>query len=275
VPDPTIVVNFGQPDHGVFFRGVRLDVTDEPVHPVASGVVVLVSRSTGDQPVIDGLGNYVAIHHEHGFLTIYAHLDDESLPGIGEMVDTTTTIGMVDSSGAVTSRTLDLYVYDLVEQRNVNPLLLLPDLEDTIRPAVDTLTATRDGVATDLTSGEPVLPGTYELIADTFDRWSRGGHIVIPYTVTMYVDGREEFTMEMEQISAVDGVARVSPATRETASELFDTDGRLRLGSVIFSEGTTRVELVVTDFAGNESSIDYEVHAEYPPDEDVQQTPGG
>ena len=280
VADPVITATFGQPAGDSFLRGIELTGSDLQVHPVAAGTVIHVSRVGDSRSYVpdgtrEGLGNYVVVEHDQGFVTFYAHLAPEPLPSVGQQVDRTSTIGVVGSSGAVLSRTLSFYVYDLLRLNHVNPLLLLPDFTDSIRPRIDVLYARVGDQIIDLEQEGALLPGRYQLIANIYDAWVRGGDHVAPYAVTLYVDGRERFSVTMERVTLVDGVSRIDPATRSSFEELYTPDGLMRLGGVDFDEGTTQIELVVTDFAGNESAMSIEVTAENPTDEDVQQEPDG
>ncbi len=88
-----------------------------------------------------GYGNWVAIEHDNGMVSVYAHMNSPTVVGNGQRVDRSTTIGFEGSTGYSTGSHLHLALYKefftYVRERNIyfnyfegtlNPFNYLPDL---------------------------------------------------------------------------------------------------------------------------------------------------
>jgi hypothetical protein len=272
VEDADVSATFGQLRGETLVRGIEFRADAVDVHPAASGVVEYVGDGSGPA---GGIGTFVAIRHEQGFLSIYGYLDPdvEVLPG--DEVSRESVIGRVGSTGAATTRTLQFEIYDLEAGLNVNPLLLLPDLPDTRRPAVYALYAVANGTYADLSQNPTIAPGEYQLLAEVADAFRRGGNLVAPYEIALFVDGRERRRIRMERIIVTEGAARLASGTQPTRDEIYDDEGLIRLGSLVVGAGESDIELIVSDFAGNETAVSLAIQGALQTDEDVQQEPNG
>lgn len=266
---PVITRTFGQDAGGYLLRGVEFGGGAQPVSPIEAGVVV-VSRSepeAGRRGVPSGLGSYLVIEHAQGFRSVYAHLEAGSLPPVGREVDVETTIGTVGESGLIDRRALRLMIIDLESGEYVNPMLLLPDLEDRFRPIVTAVFARSPEALIDLAGTRTLPPGRYEITAVVSDR--RGPTAVpalAPFRIAMFVAGQERFSLTMDRI-AVDPETTLVPGGLGHG-ELYGAGGELRLGTVEISGGRTELEIVAADFVGNEASWRAELTGQI--NEDVQ-----
>lgn len=88
-----------------------------PVHPIGQGKIEFAGF------VRDGKGNVVIIDHGDGLKSLYAHLG-KIYAGVGNVVDSDSTIGTVGLTGYTTGPHVHLEVYD--QEIAVNPAALLP-----------------------------------------------------------------------------------------------------------------------------------------------------
>jgi len=269
VPEPAISRTFGQDAGGYLLRGVELTGGAQPVFPVEAGVVVVSHRARSGVP--SGLGSFVVVEHDQAFRSIYAHLDAAVLPEVGQRVDVDAQIGTVGESGLVPGRALRLYVIDLETGSYVNPLLLLPDLADTVAPAVEAVYARDAASLYDLGQASTLPPGSYEITAAIADRVSadRGGGAVAPYAIRVFVGGQETFAVVMDRIVVDHEATEIEPG-RVSAEALYGVPGLVHLGTLTVSARRTDIEIVTLDFAGNESSWNHTISGSTTPDEDVQ-----
>lgn len=254
VPVPAISRTFGQDAGGYLMRGMEFAAGAQPVYPVEAGVVVAAHEAT-DAGLPSGLGSYVVIEHDQGFRSIYAHLEAEFLPGIGQRVSAETQIGVVGESGLVAGRALRLYIIDLESGEYVNPVLLLPDLEDAVSPSIRAVYARSADALYDLRQTRSLPAGDYEITATIEDGVRRTGdpEPLAPYSVRVFVGGQESFHVVMDRILAGPEGTRLEPGGA-AAESLYGVDGLYRLGRVTVGAGETQLEVVVNDFAGNETS---------------------
>jgi hypothetical protein len=267
VPLLEIQATFGQPVAGGILRGIEIGGGAQPVYPVERGVVVFAHRASGAFP--SALGSYVVVEHEQAFRSIYAHLSPESLPPVGREVTPETQIAVAGESGYIAGRALRLYLYDSRNQVFVNPLLLLPNLDDAAAPQIVSVFADGDRGLFSLTGSTVVPPGRYVLTAriiDTLVR-SRRAIALAPYEVALFVDGQEQFRMSADGISYESGELAIAPAGN--GPDLYGEDGLWVLGEVTVQSGSTAVEVVARDFAGNETVVAFEIEVEDDEREDL------
>jgi len=82
-----------------FHTGLDLGAPlDTPVHAAADGVVLLAQASVDQNGKLVGYGNYVAIAHPNGFVTLYGHLDSIAVKA-GQVVHQGEIIGLEGSTG--------------------------------------------------------------------------------------------------------------------------------------------------------------------------------
>lgn len=87
------------------------------LHPVGPGIVEFAGM------VSNGKGNIVIVDHGDGLKSLYAHMGRINV-GVGNMVNTKTTIGAVGMTGHTTGPHVHLEIYD--NSALVNPETILP-----------------------------------------------------------------------------------------------------------------------------------------------------
>ena len=249
VEAPLVTATFGQLVDGYLLRGVQLATGGRPVHPVGEGVVSVVRREHGGAPT--GLGSYVAIDHDHGFRSIYAHLDSDMLPLVGAIVDPATQIGVAGETGQISGRDLRLYVVDLQSGEYVNPMLLLPDLPDRTAPQIGAVYARTTDALYDLRSVRELPAGSYQIVAQITDRMqpAAGSPRIAPFEVRFLVTGAQPHRLRFHRVVIREGGAWLRPGDIAT-SEVYDPDGFVRLGSVLVSAEPSDLQIEAIDFAG-------------------------
>lgn len=114
-----------QPVDGYISQGFRFShrATDiaasygSAIHPLGAGRVIFAGR------VFDGHGNVVIIDHGDNFKSAYAHLD-KIYVGVGNTIETETTIGTVGMTGRTTGPHVHLEVYD--NEVAIDPATIFP-----------------------------------------------------------------------------------------------------------------------------------------------------
>lgn len=116
---------FQKPVSGYISQGYRsyhraLDITgnfNEPIKPLGAGVV----EFTGF--LADGKGNVVVVDHGDGLKSLYAHMNRIEV-GVGNVINTNSTVGTVGLTGRTTGPHVHLEIYDNNVQ--VDPASVLP-----------------------------------------------------------------------------------------------------------------------------------------------------
>ncbi len=100
---------------GAIHNGIDIGGNGNPVYAVANGTVV--GRSSGTCPNSGysscggGWGNWLAIRHGSGHVTLYAHLAGAPTVGVGQGVTQGATIGYIGNSGFSTGPHLHFGIY--------------------------------------------------------------------------------------------------------------------------------------------------------------------
>lgn len=252
-----IAVAFGQDQGDSYSRGVTLGGGVQPVYPVSGGVVVYAREAAEDPASV--LGTTVVVDHSGGFRSLYGHLESGSVPRIGTVVTESTQIGLVGESGAADRPELYFSVLDTAAGVYVNPLLLLPPVEDSVFPTIVSVLAEGAASLYDLGVVSALPSGDYDLLVECTDRESRGGARIAPYSFSALVNGEEVLSIVNDRLLVSDSAEQIQPGPAVPRESLHTTDGRFVVRGITVPVGRTVIEIVAADYAGNAASSAYEI----------------
>lgn len=252
VEEPEAVENYagnrrfpaGEPGTPPLIHGMRLESPQAAVRAVGAGRTVYLAEGGGG--TINGfaspLGGIVALTHPGGLRSIYGHIDPVSPYGDGSSLP----LGRLDGSGAQLGRTLFLSLYDERLRRSLNPRLLLPELSDRFRPVVQELRLyavdDRRLLWSSTAAQGLVLEGTVRVAALVYDRQSLTDRIA-PYRVTMFANGAQIGDFRWDTRDSWE-LHRTPQGSRRYLE--------VEAANVTLVDGANTVEVVVTDFRGNQ-----------------------
>ncbi|MDR1317761.1 MAG: M23 family metallopeptidase [Spirochaetales bacterium] len=260
VPNPVVVETFAQNYFGEFYQGISIAGKDEPVRPIAGGELVYYSRGDG-AGVPSVLGGFAVIQHEENMRTVYGHLflDPAITEGRQFFFEETDSLGTIGDSGFTQAPQLFLSVQDLGLEQVVNPYLLLPPIEERLRPIIRDVVLDSGDEKISLPALAGLNAGQWEVFADIFDEVSlRYFRPMAAYRVSVYVNGQEAFLLAFDAIKTKDGIPRVYPSRDLSWRDIYADDWRMHLGSVQLKRGMANLEIIVRDFAGNERSQSFQ-----------------
>jgi len=252
-------------DH--FHAGIDLGGGEQPVFPIASGEVVFTYREGQDYSSMPtGLGNFVVLQHQGAIRSLYAHLADGSMGVERDAYDRGEYLGLVGSSGYSSGKHLHLTIIDTEMGTIINPLLLLPPLDDRQAPEIKEVfllsgqerVRLSDGMTMRATGAPVQLSATiYDLREDVTFLWK-----LAPYKVDLSQDGREISSLTFDSLHGPpdrqSGPQRLLLMNTELSfADIYESPWTLRLGEISLVPGETSLTVVVTDFSGNESSRQY------------------
>ncbi len=250
-------VAFGQSSGGAYSHGVELTGGVQPVYPIADGTVIYVRGPSDDSP--RQLGTTVVVEHDRGFRSLYGHLEEGTTLAPGTVVTESTQIGVVGQTGAAGGPILFFSILDTESGAYVNPLLLLPVVEDVVAPTVVSVLAQSETSLHNLSVGSKLPAGEYRLLVESEDRWTRAGELVTPYSVVVLVDGREHMVITHDRIVFTDGYPRVQPGPPVPHDGLHSGERSYQTDPITVPIGRTLIEVIVSDFSGNSASVMIEV----------------
>jgi hypothetical protein len=261
-----LVSTFGENRHGDFLKGIELLGTGEAVSPVEEGELVFRGSSGRVLPrrLISGLGNMAVLQHERGIRSVYGHLDEQVdsdtvfVEQGGVLGQSGKNAGMTGGGGGRGENFLYLQIIDTEVSRFVNPLLSLPSFKDTTKPVIHNVELNSDTGAAFLTDGITVPGGRYKVVIETYDIRTGIASLkpMAPYSIRLYVNGEERQGFSFESLSVEEG--KTVPAGRADLSfqELYTDKWDFMPGEITLQPGEVLLEVVVSDFSGNEAVRD-------------------
>ncbi len=260
-------------DH--FHNGIDLGGGEQPVRPISAGELVFSYEEHRDYTSVPtGLGNFIVLQHEGAIRSSYCHLKQGREDEGKVIFEVDETLGIVGDTGYSLGKHLHLSIIDSEMNTIITPLLLLAPLTDTGAPIIKNLylsdgkeliTLQRETViaAGQVTVKElEVLAGIYDLREDVNFVWK-----IAPYKIFLYQDGKEISSYVFDSLQEYRQDAAAPPArTKDLDGALVLVDSSLsygevysdlwlfRIGRIKTAPGETTLQIVCSDFSGNESS---------------------
>lgn len=251
--DGSITSSFGESRWDHFHDGVDMVSRDLKVYPVEAGALLFCwDRALFPLENYPGGGNYSIIEHRNGLCSIYMHLEN-GLPRKGVYSDRD-PVGIMGDTGHSFSRHIHFSLVRPVEGVSLNPLTLLPSLDDTTPPKIDEIAfrigekivIVRDGADIRLTRHYPLLVKISDAVS--------GKGTMGVYRLSAVHNGRQAMDVEFRSIDLSPG----GPAVRGMDfHRLFDSNGYYKVGNVVYAEGENNFLIAATDYAGNRTEKEF------------------
>ena len=274
VSQPEILSLFGQWGEGGIERGIVME-GDSTVRAAGDGIVLIAieeGRNMAGFP--STLGNAVLLAHDDGIVSVYGNLESaRTLAGRGQ-AETGEVIARAGKSawqGDAAQRLEEgrgICIFQVADQRQVallNPLLLLPPAEDTVRPSIrDVLLETEAGQAYSLSTTRNVASGSYRVRVAVSDFFAARSHELAPFGVTVIVNGREASSVSFDIMSKKQNVLapNSTPQYFDENVPIYSDDGAFYAGNISLSRGRTEVTVTARDFAGNDRASSFMLQVE-------------
>ena len=247
---------FGEDRGDHFHSGIDLGGGEQEIYPVDQGeLIFFYEESAPASRVPSGMGNFVVAEHTGGVRSLYAHLQESTEDSRNYQLDPAVPLGVMGESGSSLGVHLHLSVIDSDTDNIVNPLLILPPLIDTTHPNISGVFLVRgqEEIALDERS-EPVAAGRWDLRLEMHDQSEHSYYWpMAPFRVTVYMNGSESVYMTYEFLSFRDGTHYLLNTPGFSHDTMYISETRISLGEINLNPGETRFEIVVADYAGNET----------------------
>ncbi|UTC57702.1 M23 family metallopeptidase [Treponema sp. OMZ 305] len=208
------------------------------------------------------LGNALVFLHDDGLQTVYGNMDDTTVFRNRITTESAAVIGKTGNSGWGNPNELIFQVSDNQKKVYINPLLLLPSVNDKIAPQIqDIILINEQNTAFQVSGQKNVRQGSYELYADISDTVTQGGHSFSPFRITIFVNGTNIRTIPFETITQKDGESYLGN-TAFTDTLLYRRNNELYLGKIILSRGKSDILITARDITGNEKSEQFTIQVD-------------
>ncbi len=276
-----VISTFGELRDGGYLKGIEMAGENLSVQPVLPGKVVFYRREAQRQGILPGgLGQSVVVQHERGIRTRYGNLRDLNVEQFsGGEVGTDFILGYTgasaensiptadDSTRAAEKSFPEGLFFQLIDgelQRIVNPLLSLSSIPDTTAPRIVGLYVSEGAEMRRIRDGGSLPQGDFAVIVETYDMSRAAGKTrrLLPYAVRLIVNGEEIAGMEFDAVEAEEQRHVLVSGGRRSAEDVYSGQWRLRIGNVPFRPTEMQLQVVVSDFSGNEVSERYRIRVE-------------
>jgi len=247
---------FGSP-RGGFLRGVEFGEEDGMVRAADDGELTFVAEGRclpGGYPLSGG--SLLVVAHASDMTTIYAGLRQGSISAYLKNVRKGDVLGRSDK--AKSGRGVSFYTFDARERRFINPLIVMPGLDDKKAPAIRSVALDLDGFETPIDPSMPVRQGSYHILVEAHDA-SPVGEPGAPFELRVLIDGSERTRVVYDAAWATGGRALLFGGKGLEEGTFLTDDGRMRFGPFTLPRGRVVLTIVVSDYAGNTREQTYSV----------------
>ena len=263
VESKQLTATFGGNRFRAFFPGIEISNSNDTsgeVQAVAPGEIVYYDRGdSGFSTLPSGLGSFLVVRHDGGLQSVYAHLEEESIDVEQFAVDTTSRIGKIGDTGFAYGKSLFFSLFDQELNQLINPLLILPPVEDAKPPLIKNVMLKMENKEVLLESPEDLSAGRGELVATIYDQSEQIEYYspMAPFAVALYINGEEKMGVEFEGLQEKEGVVTLLSEPKLTYSDYYISEWTISFGTIDINPGTTSIELIARDIYENESSSTY------------------
>ncbi len=248
---------FGEDRWDHFHSGIDLGGGEQDIYPVSDGELVFAYDEHGPASSIpSGIGTFLVAEHQGGVRSLYAHLKNGSTRIGDKHFDANRPLGVMGESGGSLGVHLHLTIIDSDTDNIINPLLLLPPRVDTSRPRISAVSLRQGQERIDLDSLKGAVPsGRWNLVLDVYDQCDTLKYFwpVSPFRIMVYLNGSEAIYLTYEFLSYQEGRYVLVKSPGYTYDSFYEDETVINLGELTLNTGETSIEIVVSDFAGNET----------------------
>ena len=253
--DAVLVQNFGfnnkgRPVLGTVFEG------EGGIKAVEGGEIVFsITGKEKANRVPSPLGNWSAVDHGNGLLSIYSRYEEGSLTEQSSVAKGS-EIASLGTSGFSGSSGLYFILYDYRERRWVNPSLIITHFEDSVPPQISGIQLFNASGRLMETSGlRNLSQGMYKIRVNIFDTLSETRRTQLaPYRIICSVNGEEAGTLTLDTISAVDGTLMVNRNGLWPVKNIYEAFPGFEAAEVQLIRGLVMLEIIAMDISGNSRS---------------------
>lgn len=245
---------FGTNSDDVYLDGVEFNNGSHPVYPMADGEVVYYSQgfSFGDTVYENSDNNTLIIEHKGNFSGVYRNFSSTKDYSDSKFISQSDLLGIADTKDSP----FTFSVYDDVKMEYINPQQILPRIDDTDRPVINSVKILGNGKSYELKRNRVVPTGYYQLYIDTYDVMRIGDRLrkVTPFKIYVFIDGLEIFTISFSSFKEIDENIYLSGGEEIPQSSVLSKDGYYYGGEHYLTRGKSLIEIVIEDIYGNETS---------------------
>ena len=269
VENPVLTATFGENRRSHFHTGIDLGGGELEVHPIEDGEIIFYFRQGESSSALPtGLGNFLVIEHPRGIRSLYAHLKDGSLKVDEHEVEKQDILGIIGDTGYSLGKHLHFEVFDKELRQLVNPMRLLPELPDRNAPSINNIQlvpgdyggrqTSEIPLVTSYTpkSGDSIAAGVWTVLMDVYDLSEHVSYFcpLSPYRIQVFLNGQMARSLVYDGLGENEARLGFIQARGVSFPTFYLNDWLVNVGSITVPQGSVMIELVASDYAGNETS---------------------
>lgn len=246
---------FGESRMDHFHNGLDIVSINEEVKSIADGKIVY-TRYSEDQPFDSdyGTGNCVWVSHSKGILSAYYHLKNTRIDfsKSDNFVKEGEKLGYTGNTGHSSGSHLHFVVASENGAKLINPLMILPKIEDSISPEIGGLTLSVGENYTNINDGDSInVSKNFPLTVTAFDKGENSGQRRGVQYIGFIFNGIKIKESRFNEISIKKG-KWINEDSLEY-DELY-YNGNYYIGDLSLKSGENTIQVNVADFHGNTNS---------------------
>jgi hypothetical protein len=210
------------------------------------------------------LGNWIALDHGDGIISVYSRMDESPEPGNLRLAEKSAPLGTSGISGWTSRKGFYFFLFDRRERRWINPLMIVPAQEDTQAPSILSVRLTdSEGTVINPAQTRTLSQGRYTITVEASDTMLKSNEYPLaPHRIVCSVNGTEISALTFETYSARNGELMVYRNGLIPVREVFAPYPAWQTGEIRLTRGQATLEIIAQDIAGNSRSAVFRLQIE-------------
>jgi hypothetical protein len=261
-PSAQMIRNFGWNDEGRPRLGSAF-AADDPLQAADGGELLFAHWETNTASRLPTpLGNWIAIDHGDGLISIYSRFEDDEAKQIPNNVRKGAFLGNSGVSGWANQAGFYFSLFDRKERRWVNPSMIITPFDDNTMPVIQSVELKNaGGQIINPAVNRNIAQGRYSVsvyVTDTLNQTA----LLAPHRIVCSVNGSEIGALGFETYSARDGVLLVYRNGLVPVKQVYAPSPAFEIGEVWLTRGQATLEIIAQDITGNSRSALYRLTVE-------------
>jgi hypothetical protein len=252
VQDGRLVKNFGWNDRGRPVLGMVFSGGTDVLAVESGEIIFMRSENDTASRLPSPLGNWIAVDHEDGLISIYSRYGDDYSPPY--TIERQEVIAAAGSSGWAGEDGLFFMLYDRKERRWINPEMIITPLRSTPPRILAYDLRTAQNIPVAAAQLRNLSQGRYKITVAATNTVQTRENYHAPYRIQCYVNGAEVGSLNFEFFSARDGVLMVYRNGLVPVRQIYAPFPAFEVADVFLNRGQAALEIIVHDLAGNTGS---------------------
>ncbi|MDR2923487.1 MAG: peptidoglycan DD-metalloendopeptidase family protein [Treponema sp.] len=248
VQDGRLIRNFGWNDRGRPVLGMAFSGGTDILASESGEVIFTRSVNDTASRLPSPLGNWVAVDHEDGLISIYSRYGGNNPPQ--SRVEKQTAIAAAGASGWSKEGGLFFMLYDRKDRRWINPEMIITPVRSAPPRILSYELRDAQGIPASAAQFWNLNQGRYKITVATANAQTRENYLA-PYRIQCYVNGAEVGSLNFEYFSARDGSLMVYRNGLVPVRQIYAQFPAFEVADVFLNRGQAAMEIIVHDLAGN------------------------